>query len=331
MRTFYKLCLQLFAEGAAVGGEGQAAGTETGGQIPAEVAAQQNAAGGKELSAGGDSGESSGDAARKQNGSASADGENPEEGTATDEDIEKEYREAMRGKFRKARQKDFDSVLSQRTKKLEERYKGKAEALETLTPALRMYAEKLGVDPEDTAALAEAMQNDPDMVRREALNSGDDPKEALEKKRRRITDSIEQERRKKAEAEEAVKTEISGWIDQAEKLKEEFPDFDLMGELSGEGGQKFLKSLKFGNSVRDTYLTAHLDQIMSGTVAYTARAVKEATAKNISARGMRPAENGSSGSAAAAVTHIDVNNLSSDKIRQLIREAERTGKPVPLR
>lgn len=326
-KFFTKLCLQLFAEGAAVGGEGTAAGTDAGGINTAEVAAQPNGSGENSTVLSADApGAESEVAAQDTKGSSEAGSED----SGAEEDIEKEYREAVRGKYKKARQKDFDAALAQRTRKIEGKYKSKAESFDTITPALMMYAEKLGVDPSDTAALAEAMQNDPDMVRREALDSGDDPTAALEKKRRRIADSIETQRREKAEAETAVRKQIDGWMAEAEKLKEEFPDFDLISELSGEGGQDFMKSLKFGRSVRDTYVSQHLDQIMSGAVAYTARAVKEATAKNIASRGMRPVENGASAQA-AAVSHIDVQNLSGDKIKMLMEEALKSGKPVPLR
>ena len=119
-KFFTKLCLQLFAEGAAVGGEGTAAGTDAGGINTAEVAAQPNVSGenGTVLAADAPGAESE-VAAQETKGSSEAGSED----SGAEEDIEKEYREAVRGKYKKARQKDFDAALAQRTRKIEGKYK----------------------------------------------------------------------------------------------------------------------------------------------------------------------------------------------------------------
>ncbi len=96
------------------------------------------------------------------------------------------------------------------------------------------------------------------------------------------------------------------WQREGEKLRAEYPDFDFAREAENP---EFLRLLRSGAPIREAYEFAHRSELMSEAIRYTADRVKESVLSDIRARGIRPAENGTSKRSTAAYKN-DVRALS---------------------
>ena len=97
-----------------------------------------------------------------------------------------------------------------------------------------------------------------------------------------------------------------GKKEEAEQVKQVFPDFDLATEMQNP---TFQKQLRLGIDMQSAYVSLHQAEILQGAMRYTAQEVRKATANDIAARGARPRENASSARASATV-RTDVSKLT---------------------
>lgn len=98
----------------------------------------------------------------------------------------------------------------------------------------------------------------------------------LENKRLAQKDQSEQEAR-------ILNEKIKGWYDEADKVKEQYPDFDLK---QWSGNDDFVKLLEAGISVKSAYEVCNID----GIKAQTAKQAETNTVNNIKSRNQRPFE-----------------------------------------
>lgn len=83
-------------------------------------------------------------------------------------------------------------------------------------------------------------------------------------------------------------------MQQAETLREVFPDFDLRQELQN---QTFAQALGCGMTPEGAYLAAHAAEILPAAMAYGAQYAREQLASSLMG-GNRPEENGLTGGGA---------------------------------
>lgn len=296
MPIFTKLLdLQLFAEGAASSGEGTA-GSTAGEKGQTVEAGQSN------------SGEKGSEAGSKQ----------------TQEDLDREYRELMSGKFKKHRQADFDSILKPRLAALEETRNYRRD----LEPALRLLADLHGIDFKDAKALNEAIVNDIRLGEEISLKDGGDPEENLKKKQLEIRE------RMRTDAETAKRNalqrreKVGRWISEVKEkeLDKKYPGFDLGKQLENND---FRQLLELGWGVEKAFEAVNHTRIMTSAVEAATKNATKATVDKIAAQGQRPSENGLSSQASSVSRGIDVQNLTGEQIRKILAEAE-SGKKIKL-
>lgn len=101
------------------------------------------------------------------------------------------------------------------------------------------------------------------------------------------------------------------WVQEAETMKQKYPDFDLE---QASANDMFLYLLKSGNyPMEQAYKAAFAEQIAAKAAASAEKAVTD----NIKARGARPAEAGANPAPAFAVKD-DVNNLSKEDVLAIL-------------
>lgn len=232
---------------------------------------------------------------------------NPEnEAAATgDADLtgEESFSELINGKYKNEFSEKVQAIIDRRFKKMKE--------LETfsdeVSPVIEALCEKLGTKKGDIAALKEAFFAA--SLKKEAGNEAYVADDA---------DPTGEENGAQRDAEDALKALFS----EGEALKELYPEFDLRRELRTP---LFSKLLKCGLTVKDAFEATHKDELISGAMAYTARAVREQLAGNLEIKSRRPLENGLL-SSSAAVTKTNVNSLTSDDILKIIKQVEKGAK-----
>lgn len=217
---------------------------------------------------------------------------------------------------------------------IQARLKGSKQAQETLDkliPALDVLAGKYNLDRDnlDYEALAKAISEDNGFYEDRAVEMGVTPDTA------RRMDLFEREQRRAHQAQErtmqqqAAMQHLQNLHQQGEKLKEQFPGFDLQRELQNPVFSR-MTSPSGGVSVEDAYFAVHRAEIQeAGMRAATEMAAKKMSAA-IQAGARRPAENGTSSQAPSA-THFNYRNASPEQreaLKQEIRRAAARGEKV---
>lgn len=222
------------------------------------------------------------------------------------------FEDLIKGDYKK----DADAYI-QRT--IKDRLKGPNKTIAEQKKILAVVAGKYGLDSEnlDLAALSEKVSADDAYYEERAMMNG------LTVEQQRRQDQIEAENRAyRAEAERAqtearMQAQVEAWAQQAEGVKQAFPDFDLKTEL---GNDTFVALLQNGIDMKTAYCSVHNAEILEGAMRYTAQEVRKATVGDIQARGTRPRENASS-SQAAAKLKTDVSKLTKADREELSRRA----------
>lgn len=171
---------------------------------------------------------------------------------------------------------------------------------------LQMVASKYDLDGSDLKALKERVSADDAYLEDKAMAEG-----LTVEQYRRIADA---ERKaasyeaqvQQAEQERAVQEQVAAWQEQAEQVKQIFPDFDLQSEMQNPTFQRLLSS---GIDMRSAFVACHDAEVLQGAMQYTAAEVRKATANELRSKGSRPRENASS-SQASASARTDVSRLT---------------------
>ena len=188
-----------------------------------------------------------------------------------------------------------------------------------LTPTLEILAKKYGVDATDVKALNKAIEEDDSYFEEEALEKGITVEQLKEiKKMERENADLKRQMEEQNRRDNANKV-YAQWMEQAEKAKAIYPNFDLRAEMQNP---QFANLLRSNVDVRTAYEVIHKDEIIPAAMHFTAKQVEQKITNKIIANGARPAENGNS-SQSASVVKSDVSQLSKADRQEIIRRVQR--------
>ena len=181
--------------------------------------------------------------------------------------------------------------------------KSAEEALGKMAPAIEVMARKYGLDAAnmDYEALAKAINDDDAYYEDKALEMGV-PVETAKK-----VDQMEREsERKKAMEqrtlqEQKIQQHFIRLEQQAEAMKQVFPNFDLRTELQNPAFAR-MTSPNVGISVEDAYYAVHRNEIQTAAMQVTAQKTAEKISNAIQSGSRRPDESGASSQAPSVST-----------------------------
>lgn len=328
------LFLQMFAESSAASGEGSASGEGTTGANGAADAGRQRL-----LELGVPANKIRNKVNYQKNRtsvpavSLADDDFDDEQPTTADDPVEEPKEEKPKKPTFKELMEDpeynaeMQATIQQRLKKA----KGAEEKLAKLTPAIEVIARKYGLDPNnvDHEALARAVEEDESYYEEKALEMG--VPTAIAKKldmdeRASIRAKKEQEM---LIEEQKIERHYKNLQEQAEQMKETFPNFDLQKELQNPTFFR-VTSPNIGMSVMDAYHAIHRKEIQEAAMKITAQKTAEKLSNSIQSGQRRPIENGISSQAPSATT-FDYGKASPserDAFKKQLREAWSQGKKV---
>ena len=249
---------------------------------------------------------------------------NPEDNDAID--LDAEFEESIKGKYKEAFNKRTKSIVQERVKNL----KGENETLNNKVnshaPILEELAFRYGVDVEDVEALLSAIKADTTYEEQKAFEEGKTLEERLREKneaKEKAKQAKELERLRQQVQEnndrEAFMSKYREWDSQSEAIKAIYPSYNLRAEMSNKD---FAMLLNSGVNPRTAYEVVHKDDILSGAMQYAANTASKKIANSIMANGKRPIENGNAAQG-AAISKVDVSNLSPAQMDDYIRRAQR--------
>ena len=179
-----------------------------------------------------------------------------------------------------------------------------------LEPLLDLLGKRYDIQAKDGQydldAIVAAATGDDTFFEDRALEKGESVSEAKDNWRK----EYDEELRQRHEREEQLRQHFFGMQQQAEKLKETFPDFDLNRELENPDFFK-LTSPEVGTSVENAFYAIHHGDIMQQHAEAIARRAKADAAASIRS-GIRPRENGAS-SATAPMAAPDLRKMTPEQ------------------
>lgn len=223
--------------------------------------------------------------------------------------------------FSKQENKDkLQQMMAERGKAATEAKNAANAQMEKLSPMLRILGEKYGIKPGDDGsfdldAISEAVTKDDSYFEDKALEMGVsvDVARKLEQ-----ADALEQQQKQaeeKAKRAAFLQEHFNRVQEQANTLRQKFPDFDLNAELQNP---EFVRRTAPGAlSVEDAYFSLHHNEIMQRQAESIARRAKEKAAAAVQSGSARPRENGSAAMATVS-TAPDMRNMSREQRRAYI-------------
>lgn len=305
MLNLLKLNLTVFDGGAAAGGEGgtggngndgQAIGQPVGGEGATKNGDFKNVVFGKQPEA----------------EPAGADDATAEPTVKTPKERKAEFESLIKGEYKNEFAERFQSEFNKRHRG----YKELEENFNRADRVLGILAEKYGENNIDK--LEELIINDHSQLEQEALEKGIDVEQLAQIKRLKAEADSERRRRERVEGERRADEQYQRWVEQANAMKETFPDFDINTEIQNPA---FMDLLQRGISVDHAYKILHYDDIIKSTITDAMQKSSKATADTIAARGSRPKENGNTGS--AVIYKTDVSKLSKADRAEIAKRVAR--------
>lgn len=353
--------LQLFADGAASGGEGGAEGEAAPAvQAPALRPAQERMARrsrpgsttkanpqspkpGEETlsplpSADGDASRSSTEEETRNQGST---GERQSEGEEQNQSEEKKELTAAekRRAFGKLMQGEYAAEFEETLQRASQATVQSIQNSPQVKALMDALGEAYGVDtasPDSLAALTEAVKNgrvkNDEYYETLAQEKGVSVKTAREMDRmegelqRAAAEKQRAEQlRQAAEHQQRAAAVRAQWEAEAQKLQQKYPAFELDEVMNNPAVKDMILR---GVGLEAAYRAAYFDQLMENQTALTAKQVEQGVEARIRQRGQRPAENGTH-PGGAAETKVDVAHMTKAQRLELAKRA-RHGERIVL-
>lgn len=242
-----------------------------------------------------------------------------------------EFERLIKGQYKAYYDEKVQGHIKERFKASKQAEARMQKTIDGMQPVMQMLAEKYHADPGDVEAISKAIQEDSSYYEDEAAERGMSVEQLKEFKRisreNAALRAAEEQRQEKAGQQEAMLR----WQQQSENVAQKYPGFQGLEEEANDPvtGERFLQLLSSGIDVENAYKVVHMDDLISGALEYGVNKARQDTVQTIKARGMRPSENGASGTG-AAVQHKDVASLTKDERAQLMKRALR-GESIDLK
>lgn len=259
-----------------------------------------------------------GTAAENASGDGMAAGTEAEQtAPATGDEAEESWDSLIKGKYKQDYSKAVNAAINKRVRNL----RGQIDAM---TPAINVIAQKYGIQRDsngniDFNALNQAIENDDSLYKDEAFQRGVPVEElkqmkALERENAQLRANVQEDRNAQM------------WSDvqqQAQALKQNYPQFDLDAEMSNPEFGRMLVTLQnagFGDALRTVYETIHRDELTADAMRYAVQRTNQKISSSIQSGMRRPSENGT-GAQAASTQTVDLSHLTKAQIDDYVRRA----------
>lgn len=248
-----------------------------------------------------------------------AEGTNVDGATGTQEAKEESFDDLIKGRYKQDYQAKFDKALNKRMSKANAQIQEGIDFRNKLTPALEKFAAKYGIkDSTDIDSIVSAIDSDNSIYEEIATERGvtvEQAKELMQAERIIRQDEIRQQQ----DAQKiAFQNQMNAWRQEAEELKEYYPNFNFELESKND---KFREWLNRGMSVKDAYEHIHLPEFLSGAMGYAYNQCRQDIADTMRANANRPIENGTSQQQASNYSGMSFDKLNQNQIKELLNAA----------
>lgn len=234
---------------------------------------------------------------------------------STVENQDAEFEKLIKGDYKDAFSRRVQNIINGRFKET----RTLQEQLQKSTSVFEILAQKYGIKADDIDGIVKALENDDESYREEAMEKGITVEQLKEMKK--LEREVLQLRRNESRRDEQdrINRDITNWKNQAESLKEIYPNFNLDTEIEDP---QFFSLLRNNVDVRTAYEVIHRDEILGGAMQYAAQTAAKRVADSVAANSKRPVENGVT-SQGAVNSQTDVNKLTKAQREEIERRVAR--------
>lgn len=236
-------------------------------------------------------------------------------GTSVD-DPEAEFAELIGkgGRFHDIYGQSVANAVNQRFKNAEN-LQGKVTAYDNALAPL--YA-KYGLNVGDVEGLTRAIEGDNDIYASRAEAEGMTPEKYRQQLKLEMEAAQGRSMMQEIQRQQQMQATFARWNNEAEALKEVFPNFDIQSEIQNPVFQDTLN--RVGN-VRDAFMITHMNEILSGQTDFTAQQTQQQMVQTMKAKAARPTENGVRQSP-AIVRKSDPSQFNDEDMDKIFAEVE---------
>ena len=239
--------------------------------------------------------------------------------TGTQDAKEESFDDLIKGRYKQDYQAKFDKALNKRMSKANAQIQEGIDFRNKLTPALEKFAAKYGIkDSTDIDSIVSAIDNDNSIYEEIATERGvtvEQAKELMQAERIIMRDEIRQQQ----DAQRAAfQNQYNAWVNEAEALKEYYPNFDFEQESSND---EFRNWLNKGMSVKDAYEFVHREELKGAAMGYAYNQSRQDIADTMRANANRPIKNGTSQQQATNYSGMSFDKLNQKQIKELMNAA----------
>lgn len=241
---------------------------------------------------------------------ASQTGESPAQGTeqtsAAPAITEEQFMELMNGQFKSVVNKHTEGIVKNRLKGT----KAQLARYEKLNPVLELLAQRYGTptDNDDFAEIVtKAIEEDDAFFAEEAERRGIDVESMRQISKAERENAAMRKMISEQENQREADRILRGWMDEADKLRELYPSFDLQTEMENPDFVELIRLPIF--DLKKAYEFLHRDELQAAASKIVAQQMEQKVANSVASNSRLPVENGVS-AASAATAQRDVRSLT---------------------
>jgi len=225
------------------------------------------------------------------------------------------FEELIKGEYKDLYEDRLKDTISKRLKGTEEvvrRY-------DALSPVLDLLAQKYGVDTNDVDALSKAIEDDETFYEDEALEKGMTVEAVKQMRKMERENAALKKAMEEKQNKERAEQDFAKWMQEADRVKEIYPGFDIREQLQDPALRRLLMS---GIPLQQAFEALHLKEIMGGAMQFTAGKIAGKVANHV-ASGMKRPQEGAMGNQATTVSKRNVSQLNKADRQEILRRAAR--------
>lgn len=214
-------------------------------------------------------------------------------GTDNPETNKVSFDELINGDYKDDFKKATSDLIRKRVKPMQSKIDKFNASQETLKPMMLALANKYQLDPEDpefNQKVSEAVVKDRDLYEARAMEAGMDTETFMKLEEMEVSNQLQNAQLKAIEEEQHMKEQYARHAQEAEKLKETYPDFDLITEI--KENQEFAYLIDLGVPVENAFHAVHWEELQAREAKAIANVASKQVVQNVMANKQRPQENG---------------------------------------
>ena len=239
---------------------------------------------------------------------------------------DQQFQSMITGQFKD----QYEAAVGQRVQQaIQQRFRNQRDMqkqMEAYNPIMQALGAKYGIDPGDVDGISKRLTDDDSLYAEEASKRGlpvSTYKTMVQLEQR--NKALEAQRQQSVE-ERARQQHFQKLVQQAETLKQQFPDFDLMTEIEANPRFARMTAPGVGMSVQEAYFALHGSDIQRQSMQYAAQQAGKRIADSVRAGASRPMEGGM-GNRQAAPMGVDVAHMDP-KTREEYRRRIKSGELI---